>query len=295
MHNTNVTDETCSNYRARGHDNGLSCSAIAVCKDCHPKEECFVPSEYYVYRVEEFGEIKGEDAMMQEIYQRGPIACGIAVPPTLHNYTSGVFEDKTGAMEITHDISIVGYGVDNGTKYWVVRNSWGSSWGESGFVRVIRGINNINIESDCAWATPEDTWTKGEKHATTEEEKNDPRNKKDSANGPYPESESAVSFLKEAHHMGCSVKKTDFLVKEVKNGPMAWDIVDAKTLPANFDWRNVNGTNYASWTFNQHIPVYCGSCWAQAATASLADRFNILKKDVNPTPVALNPQMIVNC
>lgn len=76
---------------------------------------------------------------------------------------------------------------------------------------------------------------------------------------------------------------------------MSWETVDAQSLPANFDWRNINGVNYASWTVNQHIPIYCGSCWAQAATASLADRFNILKNDSNPTPIALNPQMIVNC
>ena len=88
--------------------------------------------------------------------------------------------------------------------------------------------------------------------------------------------------------MGCTVKKNPAL-KDVINGPMAWDLVDQSDLPTHFDWRNVNGTNFASWTVNQHIPIYCGSCWAQAATASLADRFNILMKDLTPTPVALNP------
>lgn len=160
MHNSNVTDETCSIYRARGHDNGIECSPIVMCKNCQPHEDCFVPDEYFVYRVEEYGQISGEDAMMQEIYQRGPIACGIAVPDSLESYTGGIYKDETGDMSIVHDISVVGYGVENGTKYWVVRNSWGSHWGESGFVRVVRGINNIAIESDCAWATPVDTWTK---------------------------------------------------------------------------------------------------------------------------------------
>lgn len=116
--------------------------------------------------------------MMQEIYQRGPIACGIAVPDSLEDYTGGIYEDTTGDMEIVHDISVVGYGVENGVKYWTVRNSWGSHWGEQGFFRVVRGVNNLNIESDCAWAVPEDTWTQKVQHITTDEEKNDSRNKK---------------------------------------------------------------------------------------------------------------------
>ena len=114
--------------------------------------------------------------MMQEIYQRGPIACGIAVPQALDDYTGGIYCDDTGDMEIVHDISIVGYGEEDGQKYWLVRNSWGTHWGENGFFRVCRGTNNIAIESDCAWATPKDTWTDPVWHETTDAEKNDPLN-----------------------------------------------------------------------------------------------------------------------
>lgn len=109
--------------------------------------------------------------MMQEIYQRGPIACGVAVPPAMENYTSGIFEDKTGDKNIVHDISVVGFGVENGTKYWTVRNSWGEHYGEDGFIRVIRGVNNIAIETDCAWATVSDTWTNDTRHHLSLNEK----------------------------------------------------------------------------------------------------------------------------
>ena len=68
--------------------------------------------------------------MMQEIYQRGPIACGVAVPESLEEYKGGIYEDKTGDQNIVHDISVVGWGVENGKKYWTVRNSWGTQWGE---------------------------------------------------------------------------------------------------------------------------------------------------------------------
>ena len=76
---------------------------MTVCENCMPNEPCFVPDSYYTYRTEEYGQVKGEEAMMQEIYQRGPIACGIAVPDALENYTSGIFVDTTGDMDIVHD------------------------------------------------------------------------------------------------------------------------------------------------------------------------------------------------
>jgi len=66
-------------------------------------------------------------------------------------------------------------------------------------------------------------------------------------------------------------------------------------MPANWDWRNMEGVNYLSWNKNQHIPIYCGSCWAQGSTSSLADRFNILSKGDMMTPIALDAQVIVNC
>lgn len=55
MNKNDITDETCSIYRARGHDNGQECSAMTVCENCMPNEPCFVPDSYYTYRTEEYG------------------------------------------------------------------------------------------------------------------------------------------------------------------------------------------------------------------------------------------------
>jgi len=106
--------------------------------------------------------------MIQEIYQRGPIACNVAVPDSLELYTGGIYCDDTGDLSTDHVISVVGWGVsEEGEKYWTVRNSWGSHWGEGGYFRICRGVNNIAIESSCSWATPLDTWTTGVQHITS--------------------------------------------------------------------------------------------------------------------------------
>jgi len=177
MNENAVTDETCSIYMARGHDNGQECSAMTVCRNCNPGEACFVPDQYLEYGVDEYATISGEEAMKQEIAQRGPIACDIAVPDALENYTGGIFCDETGDMDVVHVVSVVGYGVEDGKNYWLVRNSWGTHWGEEGFVRVCRGTNNIAIEGNCNWSTPKDVSQKVW-HQTTDAERNDPKNDK---------------------------------------------------------------------------------------------------------------------
>ena len=65
----------------------------------------------------------------------------------LDQYTGGIFIDTKNSTDINHDISVVGWGVENGTKYWLVRNSWGTYWGINGFFKIIRGVNNLAIET----------------------------------------------------------------------------------------------------------------------------------------------------
>ena len=100
---------------------------------------------------------------MEEIYTNGPIVCGISATEGFQQYSSGILQDTTNSKTIDHYVSIVGWGEENSTKYWNVRNSWGSPWGEQGFFRIIRGTNNLGIESACSSMYPIDTWTTYEK------------------------------------------------------------------------------------------------------------------------------------
>jgi len=103
--------------------------------------------------------------MKKEISARGPIECGIMATDKLYNtYKSGIYEESSSWVSINHSVSVVGYGIENGVEYWVIRNSWGTWWGEEGFLRIRQHKNNLGIEDDCHWAVP--TYEKPKKEAT---------------------------------------------------------------------------------------------------------------------------------
>jgi len=136
-----------------GHDWG--CSALNVARTCPTfGEDCVGLNNYPNATISDHGSISGPDAMQKEIFNRGPIACGIDAAPIL-KYETGIA--KGVSMQVDHVISVVGWGTDpTDGLYWIVRNSWGEYWGEQGYIRVQSGA--LALESGCSWAVP-DTFT----------------------------------------------------------------------------------------------------------------------------------------
>ena len=64
-------------------------------------------------------------------------------------YKSGIYVHKTGDVHGEHAIKIIGYGVENGQKYWLCANSWNDIWGEKGYFRIAKGSNECGIEASC--------------------------------------------------------------------------------------------------------------------------------------------------
>lgn len=70
--------------------------------------------------------MKGEQDIMQEVFNRGPVGCEMLENSYLRfNYTGGIYVNTTVVNSTNHVVSIVGWGEENGTKFWNIRNSWG--------------------------------------------------------------------------------------------------------------------------------------------------------------------------
>jgi len=158
MHDYGITDDSCAPYMAVDYAmmSELPCEDT-MCRNCDRFGTCFAVPNATKHFVAEWGQLKpfALTDMMKEIYARGPILCGIyAHSDSFENYSGGIITDATVYPEITHAISVVGWGSENGIPYWIVRNSFGTIWGEEGWFRIQRGSNCLLIESECSWATP---------------------------------------------------------------------------------------------------------------------------------------------
>lgn len=88
---------------------------------------------------------KSEQALMEAVAQ-GPVTVGVAADKDIfHLYKKGIIQGAGCGDKVNHAVLLVGYGTDNGVKYWKVKNSWAASWGEEGYVRVVRGSDECGI------------------------------------------------------------------------------------------------------------------------------------------------------
>lgn len=243
-----------------------------VCKD--RETPCAAQLSYAKYGVSSFGSVTGEDAIMQEIAARGPVSCALSMSAEFFAFNgTGVFVPTVPTGEINHEVGVAGFGsTAAGQKYWIVRNFLNQEWGNKGWAYVLRGSDSLGIESTgCSWAEPilpaaeaprprPQVWSKRPRVAS----KFEPCYRPSASSASHVVSELPSALLRDSD------------------------------LPHSYDIRNISGRNYMSLLRQQHLPQYCGACWAFATTSALSMRYNLARGASYPL-VELSPQNLISC
>lgn len=144
-----IVDESCFPYVGKN----TPCGVPQNCRRIYAAEYNYVGGFYGGC---------SEAAMMLELVKNGPMAVAFEVYPDFMNYKEGIYHhtglaDPFNPFELTnHAVLLVGYGHchKTGQNYWIVKNSWGTGWGEEGYFRIRRGNDECAIESIAVAANP---------------------------------------------------------------------------------------------------------------------------------------------
>ena len=86
----------------------------------------------------------GSAAIQNEVLANGPLHTRFDVYSDFMSYSSGIYQYTSGSYQGGHAVVCVGWGTQSGVNYWIIQNSWGPYWGESGFFRIKMGECGID-------------------------------------------------------------------------------------------------------------------------------------------------------
>ena len=299
LKDSGLSDESCNNWNAATHE---TCDKQAKCKDCangeniHHEANCF-SRDFHSYRLTSHKKLtstqtddskKNQEiskAMLDALNKSGPTICAMRHSKKIFTTQWSRIDLYTESAEETLDyvswVSIVGYietplNVKNRDKIkhlWVVRPSFGDLVGNLGLIYLdgTQTVNSLNILDNCYSILI---------------------NKEIQV---IPNSDPKNSLLRPILTRTFDITQPRFNFDSPKISLKADDGLNEDDTP--LFWGNKDGINYMTWIKNQHIPVYCGSCWAQAATSVINDRLNIKnqKEGIFWPKHVLSVQSLINC
>lgn len=79
-----------------------------------------------------------EDAIREALLQHGPLVVMLYASDDWKLYREGIWYEPICSGGTNHAVLLIGYGKENGTDYWLIKNSWGKDWGDNGYIKFIR-------------------------------------------------------------------------------------------------------------------------------------------------------------
>lgn len=295
-----ISDESCNNWFA---NTTKACDNLAKCMDCMNGENiqnepnCF-SRDYHSYKLKDWKSISAREIVkdylkvtrsniISALNTKGPVLCNIQHSEQIfhHRISKEEIYTEDGQKEANYNtwVSIVGFidapdSLEGVANLWMVRLSFGDSVGRYGYIylNADENKNNLGILNNC-YSLEVDVNVEL-----------------------IPNSDKKTAYkglFRPMISQGFDITKPRFGFSTATATKMR---ADEGVGNDNFEpifWGNHNGRNYLTWIKNQHIPVYCGSCWAQAATSVLNDRLNInnINKGKTFPKHVFSVQAIINC
>jgi C1A family cysteine protease len=119
-----MVNETCMPY---AHGEVINCTQR--CNSTIPTAEA---------RLRRVCGVDSQEQIKREIYMNGPVIASLEIHSDFLTYKSGIYfpDSATYVYAGSHIVKVIGWGVENGHKYWLIENSWGADWGERGLAKI---------------------------------------------------------------------------------------------------------------------------------------------------------------
>lgn len=133
--NYGSVSETCFPYVSGKDGRVPACPSRCPGKGTFTKYFCKKGSMKSLYNI---------NAMKEEIMNHGPVVTGFKHYADFNAYKGGIYDHKSGVFICGHIMKPLGWGIEKGVKYWIIANTYGTNWGEKGYVRVKMGCCGVD-------------------------------------------------------------------------------------------------------------------------------------------------------